>query len=46
VSDYGPETRVTTVMIEPVHDIQTWVEEEHGGLGDFVVLTQCPAGGP
>jgi uncharacterized iron-regulated protein len=46
VSDYGPGTRVTTVMMEPVHDIQTWVEEEHGGLGDFVVLTQCPAGSP
>jgi len=46
VSDYRPETRVTTVMMEPVHDIQTWVEEEHGGLGDFVVLTQCPKGSP
>jgi uncharacterized iron-regulated protein len=46
VSDYRPETRVTTVMMEPVHDIQTWVEEEYGGLGDFVVLTQCPTGSP
>jgi uncharacterized iron-regulated protein len=46
VSDYAPETRMTTVMMEPVHDIQTWVEEEYGGLGDFVVLTQCPTGSP
>jgi uncharacterized iron-regulated protein len=42
VAGYRNGTRMTTVVLEPSHDIHTWVEEEHGGLGDFVVLTQCP----
>ena len=45
LADYRPQTRMTTVMIEPTHDINTWVEEDHRDLGDFVVLTQCPSEG-
>ena len=45
VGDYGPGTRVTTVVLDPSHDIHTWVDDEHRDLGDFVVLTQCPADG-
>lgn len=40
---YRPGTRSLTVNIEPAEDIDIWNEEEHGGLADFVILTQAAA---
>ena len=42
IEDYRPGTRVTTVVITKVDDIETWSEEEHAGLADYVVLTRKP----
>lgn len=42
IADYRPGTRVTTVVMSAVDDIDTWSDEEHGGLADFVVLTKKP----
>jgi hypothetical protein len=42
VLHYRPESRVLTISMEPVEDIAAWDEEEHGGLADFVILTQAP----
>ncbi|MEM7415419.1 MAG: ChaN family lipoprotein [Gemmatimonadota bacterium] len=40
IADYRPGTRVTTVVIRPVEDVNAWVSEDHTGLGDFVILTK------
>ena len=43
IEDYRPGTRVTTVVMTKVDDIDMWSEEEHAELADFVVLTRKPA---
>ena len=43
IEDYRPGTRVTTVVMTKVDDIEAWSEKEHGELADFVVLTRKPA---
>lgn len=40
--DYGPGARVVTVVLEPTRDVNAWDDEEHGDLGDFVILTSRP----
>jgi len=40
IADYRPGTRVTTVVMTAVDDIDAWSDEEHAGLADFVVLTK------
>ena len=40
VADYGPGTRVLSIVLVSVHDITVWNEKEHARLGDFVVLTR------
>jgi uncharacterized iron-regulated protein len=40
VAGYRPGTRVTTVVMTTAENVLTWDEEEHGGLGDFVILTK------
>jgi uncharacterized iron-regulated protein len=42
IEDYRPGTRVTTVVMTKVDDLDAWSEEEHADLADFVVLTQKP----
>ena len=42
IADYRPGTRVTSVVMTKVDDIDVWSAEEHGRLGDFVVLTKKP----
>ena len=42
ISDYRPGTRVTSVVMTKVDDIDAWLVEEHGPLADFVVLTRKP----
>lgn len=39
LSFYRPETRILVVATEPVEDINAFHPEDHGGLGDFVILT-------
>ena len=43
IADYRPGTRVTTVVMTKVDDIEAWSAEEHGPLADYIVLTQKPA---
>jgi uncharacterized iron-regulated protein len=43
IEDYRPGTRVTTVVMTKVDDLDAWSEEEHADLADFVVLTQKPS---
>ncbi len=40
IADYRPGTRVTTVVMTKVDDIDAWSEERHAALGDYVVLTR------
>lgn len=42
IHDYRPGTRVATVVMTKVEDVGAWVDEEHGSLGDFVILTRRP----
>jgi uncharacterized iron-regulated protein len=42
IEDYRPGTRVTTVVMTKVDDIDAWSAEDHGELADFVVLTKKP----
>lgn len=42
IADYRPGTRVTSVVMTKVDDIEAWSAEDHGPLADFVVLTQKP----
>jgi uncharacterized iron-regulated protein len=42
IADYRPGTRVRTVVMTKVDDIDAWSAEEHGELADFVVLTRRP----
>ena len=42
VADYSPGTRVLSIVMVSVNDIAAWDEQEHEGLGDFVVLTKAP----
>ena len=42
IADYRPGTRVTSVVMTKVDDIDAWSEEDHGALGDYVVLTKKP----
>ena len=39
-ADYRPGTRVTTVVMTQVDDIDAWSAEEHAPLADYVVLTR------
>ena len=43
IEDYRPGTRVLSIVMEAVEDIDAWDDEEHDGLGDYVILTQKPA---
>jgi uncharacterized iron-regulated protein len=43
IADYRPGTRVTSVVITKVAEIEAWTEEEHADLADFVVLTATTA---
>jgi len=43
IQDYRPGTRVRSVVMTKVEDIDAFSPEEHAGLGDFVVLTRKPA---
>jgi len=42
IADYRPGTRVTTVVMTKVDDIEAWSAEEHASLADYVVLTVKP----
>ncbi len=42
IADYAPATRILSIVMVSVHDITAWDDEEHEGLGDFVVLTRLP----
>lgn len=42
IEDYRPGTRVTTVVMTKVGDIDAWSVADHGALADFVVLTRQP----
>jgi uncharacterized iron-regulated protein len=42
IADYRPGTRVTSVVMTKVDDIEAWSAEDHGDLADFVVLTLKP----
>jgi uncharacterized iron-regulated protein len=42
IRDYRPRTRIVSIVLEPVPDITAWDEEEHEGVGDFVILTKRP----
>jgi hypothetical protein len=42
IEDYRPGTRITTVVMTKVEDLDAWSEEEHSDLADFIVLTQKP----
>jgi len=42
VADYAPGTRVLSIVMVSVDDITAWDDEEHEGLGDFVVFTKKP----
>ena len=44
IADYRPGTRVTTVVMTKSDDIDAWSAEDHGPLGDFVVLTSRTPG--
>ncbi|GMV06322.1 MAG: hypothetical protein AMXMBFR53_25980 [Gemmatimonadota bacterium] len=46
VAGYRPRTKVVTVVLQPVADIDAWDDEEHDDLGDFVILTKRPAADP
>lgn len=43
VHDYRPGARVLTVVLEPAGDIDGWKDDDHAGLGDFVILTRKPS---
>ena len=43
ITDYRPGTRVTTVVMTKVDDIDAWSEDDHAPLADYVVLTKKPA---
>ena len=45
IEDYGPGTRVLSIVMVSVDDITAWDEKEHEGLGDFVVYTRQPEAG-
>ena len=40
IADYAPGTRVLSIVMVSVEDITAWDDEEHAGLGDFVVFTR------
>ena len=42
IADYRPGTKVLSIVMEAVEDIDAWDDEEHEGLGDYVILTQKP----
>lgn len=42
IHDYRPGTRVTSVVMTKVDDIDAWSAEDHQSLADFVVLTRKP----
>jgi uncharacterized iron-regulated protein len=42
INDYRPGTRVTTVVMTKVDDIEAWSPDEHQQLADYVVLTKDP----
>lgn len=46
IVDYRPGTRVTTMVMTKVDDVEAWSEIDHGPLADFAILTRLPAGGP
>lgn len=43
IRDYRPGTRVSTVVMTKVDDVEAWSTEEHSDLADFVVLTRKSA---
>jgi len=46
IADYRPGTRVVSVVMTKVDDIDAWSEEDHAPLADYVVLTLKPSDGP
>ncbi len=42
IADYRPGTRVLSVVMTKVDDVDAWSAEEHASLADFVVLTKKP----
>lgn len=42
IADYRPGTRITTLVTTKVEDVDAWSAEDHGPLGDFVILTRRP----
>lgn len=46
VRDYRLRSRIVTVVLQPAEDIDAWDDDEHRGLGDFVILTLRPAETP
>ena len=42
ISSYRPGTRVTTVVMTKVDDIDLWSNSDHAPLADYVVLTRKP----
>jgi uncharacterized iron-regulated protein len=46
IADYRPGTRVISVVMTKVDDIDAWSEEEHAPLADYVVLTLKPSSDP
>lgn len=43
IADYRPGTRVLSIVMEAVDDINAWDDDKHRALGDFVILTKKPA---
>jgi uncharacterized iron-regulated protein len=39
IRHYRPETRMLVVAMEVTEDFETFDDEEFGGVGDFVILT-------
>lgn len=44
ILDYRPGSRVSTVVMTKVDDVEAWSDEDHGPLADFVILTRLPEG--
>ena len=43
IADYRPGTRVVSIVMTKVDDIDAWSASEHAPLADYVVLTKKPA---
>jgi uncharacterized iron-regulated protein len=42
IADYRPGTRLVSIVMTKVDDVDAWSAEDHGPLADYVVLTKRP----